>query len=185
MYELAKQCNWTRRTYKRCEWPFWYNPGWPPPNEAFLISIWDWPKVTHTEHHSHCTRVFLKRGFPGDSAVRNLPARYRRCKFSPWVGKIPWRRKWQPTPVVLPGKSHGQRSLEGPSPWGHRELDTTLWLNHHHHFKETYRHPKKPKKLTFYRLNLCYIWTNALGSVPVCFWRVFWISNEYGRWMLS
>ena len=37
--------------------------------------------------------------------------RHRRHKFDPWVGKIPWRRKWQPTPVSLPGKSHGQRSL--------------------------------------------------------------------------
>ena len=42
-----------------------------------------------------------------------------------WVGKIPWRRKWQPTPVFLPGKSHGQRSLVGCSPRGHKELDTT------------------------------------------------------------
>ena len=40
--------------------------------------------------------------------------------FDPWVGKIPWRRKWQPTPVLLPGKSHGQRSLVGYSPWGRR-----------------------------------------------------------------
>ena len=38
---------------------------------------------------------------------------FRRCGFDPWVGKIPWRRKWQPTPVFLPGKSHGQRSLAG------------------------------------------------------------------------
>ena len=41
----------------------------------------------------------------------------RRCEFNPWVGKIPWRKKWQPTPVFLPGKSHGQRSLAGYSPW--------------------------------------------------------------------
>ena len=41
------------------------------------------------------------------------------------VGKIPWRRKWQPTPVFLPGKSHGQRGLEGYSPWSHKELDMT------------------------------------------------------------
>ena len=40
------------------------------------------------------------------------------------MGKIPWRRKWHPTPVFLPGKSHGQRSLVGYSPWGHTELDT-------------------------------------------------------------
>ena len=38
--------------------------------------------------------------------------------FDPWDEKIPWRRKWQPTPVFLPGKSHGQRSLVGYSPWG-------------------------------------------------------------------
>ena len=43
----------------------------------------------------------------------------------PWVGKIPWKRKWQPTPVFLPGKSHGWRSLVGYSPWGSKELDTT------------------------------------------------------------
>ena len=49
----------------------------------------------------------------------------KRSGFSPWVRKIPWRRKWQPTPVFLPGKSHGQRSLVGYSPWGHKELDTT------------------------------------------------------------
>ena len=42
----------------------------------------------------------------------------RRPEFDPWVRKIPWRRKWQPTPVFLPGKSHGQRSLEGYSPLG-------------------------------------------------------------------
>ena len=46
-------------------------------------------------------------------------------QFDPWVGKIPWRRKWQPTPVFLPGKSHGQRSLAGYSSWGHKESDMT------------------------------------------------------------
>ena len=45
--------------------------------------------------------------------------------FDPWVGKIRWRRKWQPTTVFLPGKFHGERSLVGYSPWGHKELDTT------------------------------------------------------------
>ena len=43
----------------------------------------------------------------------------RRHRFDPWVGKIPWRRAWQPTPVFLPGESHRQRSLPGYSPWGH------------------------------------------------------------------
>ena len=70
-------------------------------------------------------------GFLGDS-VGKEPAcnaggclKYRRAGFNPWVGKFPWRRKWQPTPVFLPGKSHGQRSLAGYSPWG-RESQTQL-----------------------------------------------------------
>ena len=49
----------------------------------------------------------------------------RRCRFDPWVEKSPWRRKRQPTPVFLPGKSHGQRNLAGYSPWGRKESDMT------------------------------------------------------------
>ena len=49
----------------------------------------------------------------------------RTHRFSLWVRKIPWRRKWQLTPVSLPGKSHGQKSLEGYSPWVTEESDTT------------------------------------------------------------
>ena len=45
--------------------------------------------------------------------------------MDPWVGKIRWRREWQPTPVFLPGEFHGQRSLVGYSPWGRKESDTT------------------------------------------------------------
>ena len=54
-----------------------------------------------------------------------------RLGFDPWVGKIPWRRKWQPTPVFLPGKSHGWRILVGYSSWGRKELDLTEWLHFH------------------------------------------------------
>ena len=49
----------------------------------------------------------------------------RRHRFDPWVGKMPCRRKWQPTPVFLPGESRGQRSLVAYSPWGRKESDTT------------------------------------------------------------
>ena len=56
--------------------------------------------------------------------VKNLP-QYRRPGFDPWVGKIPWRREWQPTPVFLPGKFYGQRSLVGYNPWGRKELEAT------------------------------------------------------------
>ena len=52
---------------------------------------------------------------------------HQRHRFSPWAGKTPWRRKWQPTPVFLPGDSHGQRSLAGYSPWG-RKGQTWLTL---------------------------------------------------------
>ena len=58
----------------------------------------------------------------------------RRPGFDPWVRKIPWRRKWQPTPVHLPGKSHGQRSLVDCSPWDHKESDMTE--RHHFHFHQ-------------------------------------------------
>ena len=56
----------------------------------------------------------------------------RRCNrhmFDPWIGKITWRSKWQPTLVFLPGKFHGQRNQAGNSPWGHKDLDTTEWLS--------------------------------------------------------
>ena len=55
--------------------------------------------------------ICLPRGRPG---------------FNPWVGKISWRRKWQPTPVFLPREFHGERSLVGYSPWGFKEVDTEL-----------------------------------------------------------
>ena len=49
----------------------------------------------------------------------------------PRLGRFPWRRKWQPTPLFLPGKSHGQRSLAGYSLWGRKESDLTERLNTH------------------------------------------------------
>ena len=55
--------------------------------------------------------------------VKNLPALWE--TWVPWVGKIPWRRAWQVTPVFLPRDPHGQRSLAGYSPWGREESDMT------------------------------------------------------------
>ena len=60
----------------------------------------------------------------------------RRPGFDLWVRKIPWRRKWQPIPVLLPGKFHGQRSLLGNSPWNCKESDTTEQLHFHFHKEE-------------------------------------------------
>jgi len=55
------------------------------------------------------------RGFPDGASGKEPTCQCRRLAFDPWIGKIPWRRAWQPTPV-LPGKSHGQRTLVGYSP---------------------------------------------------------------------
>ena len=67
-------------------------------------------------------------GFPAGTSGKE-PAcqcrRLKRCGFDPWLGKIPWSGKWQPTLVSLPRESHGQRSLPGYSPWGHKESDAT------------------------------------------------------------
>ena len=62
-------------------------------------------------------------GFPGGAGGKGSARqcrRHRKPGFHPWVGKIPWSRKWHPTPVFLPGKAHGQRSLAGCSPRGGR-----------------------------------------------------------------
>ena len=67
-------------------------------------------------------------GFPSGAGGKDPACQCRRCKrceVDPWVGKIPWRRAWHPSPAFLPGESHEQRSLVGYSPWGRKELDTT------------------------------------------------------------
>ena len=65
--------------------------------------------------------------FPGGSAVKNCLhcKKCKRHKFNPRVGKIPWRKECQPTPVILPGEFHGQRSLVGYCPWDPKESDMT------------------------------------------------------------
>ena len=70
----------------------------------------------------------LLMGFSGGISGKEPTYQCRRLKrptFHPYVGKMPWRRAWQPTPVFLPGEFHGERSLVGYSPWGHKELGTT------------------------------------------------------------
>ena len=60
--------------------------------------------------------------------LKNQPALQETRVWSPWVGKIPWRREQLPTPVFLPEEFHGQRSLMSYSPWSHKESDTTEQL---------------------------------------------------------
>ena len=68
-------------------------------------------------------------------AVKSICLQCRRPRLDPWVKKIPWRRRWQPTAVLLPGESHGWKSLVGYNPWGRKESDTTERL--HFHFLST------------------------------------------------
>ena len=69
--------------------------------------------------------VVFHLGSPGSTVVKNPPASARDSGVDPCVGEILWRRKWQPTPIFLPGESHGQRSLAGYSLWGCKESDMT------------------------------------------------------------
>ena len=77
------------------------------------------------------TMLNTMAGIPRWLSGKESTCQYRRPKFDPWVGKIPRRRTWQPTPVFLPGKPHGQRSLAGYSPGGSKESDSTEQLSIH------------------------------------------------------
>ena len=65
-------------------------------------------------------------GLPWWLSNKESACQRRRFRFDPWDGKIPWRRKWQTTPVSLPAKSCGQRSLVGYSPWSHKRVRQDL-----------------------------------------------------------
>ena len=75
--------------------------------------------------------AFTLKAFPGGSDGKSVCLQCGRPGFNPWVGKIPWRRKWQSTLVFLPGESHGQGSLVGYSPWDRKESDMTEQLHFH------------------------------------------------------
>ena len=92
--------------------------------------------------------------FPGGASGKEPVCQCRRCKrsrFDPWVRKISWRRAWQPTPVSLPGESHGQRSLVDYSPLDHKESNTTEHIRAYTH-THTHTHSVNsrffPRKIT-------------------------------------
>ena len=101
----------------------------------FQFPTWKiWKSSATSWHHSEAgwthgiTVYYVKgRGFPGGTDGKESVCQCKRCSghgLSPCIGKILWRRKWQPTPVYLPGGFHGQRSLVGYSPWGRIESNT-------------------------------------------------------------
>ena len=90
---------------------------------VYCLFFWipdPWPCMTQT--HFSC-KSFALLNF---RVHKNI---YATKKCDPWVGKIPWRRAWQPTRVFLPGESQRQKSLAGYSPWGHKESDMTEQLS--------------------------------------------------------
>ena len=117
----------------------------------------DWANITHSHPQTHACQshphkplrvaetvnhernqnyhlVPMRKSFSGCASKKEFTSQSRRLKrqsFDPWTGKIPWRRQWQPTPVFLPGESHGQRSLVGCSPRSYKESDTTEHTHMH------------------------------------------------------
>ena len=95
-------------------------------SESYIISVYFWSLNIYSLIHSFHTYLFSSFYNPGlPWWLRRLSIWETRVQSLGW--EAPWRRKWQSTPVLLPGKSHGQRSLVGYSPWGGKESDTTEW----------------------------------------------------------
>ena len=89
----------------------------------FTVHVLLKPGLENFEHS--LALPFFGIGLPWWLSWQRVCPQRGRPRFDPWVGKIPWRRKWQSTPVFLPVEFHGQRSLVGYSPWGHKEPDMT------------------------------------------------------------
>ena len=105
------------------------------------------------------TLNILTPGFPGGASGKESDCQWRRCRrydFDSQVRKIPWRWKWYPTHISLPGNFYGQRSLVGHSPWGHKESNAT-------------EHKNTPAEVILFfillYLNSC-LCMNSLCSVP-------------------
>ena len=104
------------------------------------------------------TELDLSLGLPRWRSGKESACQCRRHKrrgFNPWVRMLPWRRKWQPTPVFLPGKFHGQRSLAGYSPWGRKESDAT---------DHTHAHTTRVNRFTKYGFGNIQATINAWNS---------------------
>ena len=112
---LSPSVNWHYLVYNYKTFSIYYMGKWP----LYYLFVCQSP-VNFID-------VSLTRGFRGGAGVKNLQEMQEtRVQYLSW--EDPWRRKWQLTPTFFPGKSHGQRSLAGYSPWDHKESDTTELL---------------------------------------------------------
>ena len=127
----------------------------------------------------------LPWGFPGGSEGKSICLQCRSPGFDPWVRKIPWRRKWQPTPVLLPG----QRSLVGESPWGRKELDLTKRL--HFHFQVSISVELNTfaffatKLQNFFHLATYQLCTHSTTILPFSFHCSTFSKSEHSRCLIS
>ena len=124
---------------------------------------------THTHTHTHTDNFITAWAFQVVQLVWNLPAS---AGFYPWVRKIPWRRKWYPTPIFLPGKPYRQRSPEGYSPWDSRvEHNWVTEHTHEHHISEhLWALGKHVKWSVHWR-------TNESPGVELLCWNVSWVQS--------
>ena len=110
-------------------WQVVYTVTWRKTFSSIEVMVSIWP-TRHTLSYAVLQKIEKLANQQGVEIGWGMQGHWRdwlqtTSSYFPWVGKIPWRRKWQPTAVFLPGKSHGQRSLAGYSPWGSKESDTT------------------------------------------------------------
>ena len=117
------------------EIPWTEEPGWLQSMGSQRVRH-NWSNLARTCTQLHIMYfIFMSLvayifGFPWWFSGKEFACQCRRWQFDPWVRKIPWRRKWQPTPVFLSGKSQGERSLVGYGPWGCKESEMTKQLIH-------------------------------------------------------
>ena len=129
---------------------------------------------THTHAHTHTHK-----------AAKYQISQVKEFSAFLCMGKIKgfcWRRKWQPTPVFLPGESHGQRSLVGYSPWSHKEVDTTDQITH------THTHTRVSVHLTHsWDMHLCRIFSicHLSGASKLCFPIPSFLRAHHGEWLQS
>ena len=124
-------------------------------------------------------------GLPWWLSGKESACQCRRCEVDPWVGKIPWRRKWWPFPFFLPGKSHGERNLAGYSVWGCKRIWHDLAIKHEQHCWWAYliQVPLLRSTISSGRTGAVYILTlEKAMSTPVLFlaWKIPW-TEEPGR----
>ena len=112
-------------------------------------------EFNHSSSHMMLNELYIipfirsRMGFPGGSDSKQSACNARDPNLMPWSGRsIPWRKKWLPTAVLLPGESHGQRSLAGCSPWGCRVWHA--WATNTFTLLRSRKFPSLPALLTFY-----------------------------------